>query len=106
MRFSLVALLLAGTGALAQEAPEMPQAASICTPCHGADGIAQMANYPNLAGQNEAYLKNALRAYRDGRRTGGTAGLMLGPAKSISDEDVDALSGYYAALPAGGKRKD
>ena len=39
--------------------------AAVCAACHGANGIAMMPGYPNLAGQNEAYLVSAMKAYRD-----------------------------------------
>ena len=39
-----------------------------CIPCHGLDGIGRDAEIPNLAGQNEAYLLNQLRAFHQGRR--------------------------------------
>ena len=82
--------------ALAQDPPAV---AAPCATCHGGDGIATMSTYPNLAGQNEAYLKAALKAYRAGNRSGGTAGLMGPMAKSLSDEDIDALASYYSSLP-------
>lgn len=83
-------------------AQQPPAAAAACATCHGGNGIATMPIYPNIAGQNAPYLKAALKAYRDGHRTGGTAGLMIPMAKSLSDEDIDALAEYYASLPAGG----
>lgn len=69
-----------------------------CTTCHGADGMALMPAYPNLAGQNEQYLVNALNAYRDGRRQGGMAGLMIPMAKALTDENIAALAKYYSSL--------
>ena len=41
----------------------------VCTACHGAQGEGQLAlNAPKLAGQEDWYLRNQLRAYKDGRR--------------------------------------
>ncbi len=99
---TLAAALLA-LPALAQQPPSPPPAAAPCVTCHGSNGIAMLAMYPNLAGQNAPYLKAALNAYREGRRTGGTAGLMIPMARSLSDEDIDALAAYFSALPADGK---
>ncbi|CCJ80783.1 cytochrome c554 [Cronobacter dublinensis 1210] len=48
--------------------------AVMCVACHGATGKASAPLYPNLAGQNEAYLEHALQAYkkrRAQRRPGG-----------------------------------
>lgn len=104
------ATLTAGVLALALASP-LPSAAdsddeaaagkalsTTCATCHGANGIATLPIYPNLAGQNEKYLVAALKAYRDGNRTGGTAGLMMPVAKALSDEDIAALARYYASL--------
>ncbi|MDH5358273.1 MAG: cytochrome c [Gammaproteobacteria bacterium] len=72
--------------------------AAICASCHGANGIATMPSYPNLAGQNEAYLVSSLKAYRDKHRNGGMAAIMQMQATSLSDADIDNLAAYFASL--------
>ncbi len=72
--------------------------AVMCTACHGANGIAQIPTYPNLAGQNAQYLELALKAYRDGQRTGGQAAIMAGMAKPLSDEDIANLAAHFSSL--------
>ena len=72
--------------------------AAICASCHGANGIATMPAYPNLAGQNEAYLVSALKAYRDKQRNGGMASIMQMQATTLSDADIDNLAAYFASL--------
>ena len=72
--------------------------AAICASCHGADGIATMPGYPNLAGQNEAYLVSALKAYRDKQRNGGMAAIMQMQATALSDADIDNLAAYFSIL--------
>jgi cytochrome c553 len=67
-----------------------------CIPCHGLDGIARDAEVPNLAGQNEAYLLNQLRAFHQGRRPHKE---MLYMSRKMTDEDMQALAAYFAALP-------
>lgn len=69
-----------------------------CAACHGADGIAKIPTYPNLAGQNEAYLVNALKAYKNKQRQGGQAAIMQGMATNLSDQDIEDLAAYYAAM--------
>lgn len=76
---------------------------AVCAACHGQNGMAQVPMYPNLAGQNEAYLVSALKAYRDKQRNGGQAPVMQGQAAALSDADIANLAAYYASLPAGGK---
>jgi cytochrome c553 len=67
-----------------------------CVPCHGMDGISRDAEVPNLAGQNEAYLLNQLRAFHLGRRQHKE---MLYMSRKMTDEDMQALAAYFAALP-------
>ncbi|WP_370552594.1 c-type cytochrome, partial [Cronobacter sakazakii] len=52
--------------------------------------------YPNLAGQNEAYLEHALQAYKKGERSGGQAEIMKAYVSGLSDEDIANLAAYYA----------
>lgn len=69
-----------------------------CSICHGADGKAQIAMYPNLAGQNQQYLVNALKAYKSGDRKGAMASLMTPNVAALSDADIDDLAAYYHSL--------
>lgn len=72
--------------------------AAICAACHGADGKAVIPGYPNLRGQNEQYLVNALKAYKNKERTGGNAMLMQPQAAMLSDTDINNLAAYYAQM--------
>lgn len=67
-----------------------------CSNCHGVQGIAPAPNFPNLAGQKEAYLVKALRAYRDGTRHDP---IMRGMVAPLSDDDIRNLAAYFAGLP-------
>ncbi|MDX1757936.1 MAG: cytochrome c [Marinobacter sp.] len=104
-------LAVAGVVAMAVSVPTLAVAgdaaagkarAAVCGACHGQNGIAQMPGYPNLAGQNEAYLVNALKAYKTKQRNGGQAPIMQGQAAALSDEDIANLAAYFSSLPAGG----
>ena len=91
--------LFSTAAAMAAGDPQIGKAKSaVCASCHGADGIALMPTYPNLAGQNEAYLVSALKAYRSKERQGGNAALMHAMAANLSDEDIANLAAYYAAM--------
>lgn len=70
----------------------------MCQACHGKAGIAAIATYPNLAGQNEAYLVSAIKAYKDKTRTGGQAPVMYGMVAALSDADIKNIAAYYASL--------
>lgn len=69
-----------------------------CASCHGAEGIASIPNYPNLAGQNEGYLVASLNDYKNKQRTGAFATIMAMQAVNLSDEDIENLAAYYASL--------
>ena len=73
--------------------------AAVCAACHGANGKAVIPGYPNLAGQNEAYLVNALKAYRSGdRKAVGNGAVMAAQSAALSDADIENLAAYYAAM--------
>ncbi|WP_240721758.1 c-type cytochrome [Halomonas marinisediminis] len=82
-------------------ATDLPGADKIgtCVACHGQDGHGTAPMYPNLAGQNVAYLENALKAYRDGQRQGGMSAVMTPMAASLSDEDITDIANYYNQQP-------
>ncbi|QUM79170.1 cytochrome c [Moritella sp. 5] len=72
--------------------------AVVCAACHGASGISAIPMYPNLAGQKEMYLVNALKAYKAGQRTGGMAPVMAGQAAALSDADINNVAAYFSSL--------
>jgi len=72
--------------------------ATVCAGCHGMDGIAVVPGFPNLAGQNETYLINQLKAFREKTRTGGQSVIMYGMAGGLSDEDIKNLAAYFSSL--------
>jgi len=68
-----------------------------CTGCHGIAGYKNAyPNYsvPKLGGQNEAYLVNALNAYKTGERKHAT---MRAQAQSLSDQDIADISAFLAS---------
>lgn len=72
------------------------QLAFTCAGCHGIEEYRNAyPNYrvPKIAGQNEIYLVNSLKAYRDGSRQHPT---MVAQASSFSDEDIADLAAYFA----------
>ncbi|TNC81804.1 MAG: cytochrome C biogenesis protein CcsB [Oleiphilus sp.] len=71
---------------------------AVCAACHGANGIATIATYPSLAGQNKAYLVSAMKAYKNKQRTGGMAAVMQAQAAGLSDADIENLAEYYSSM--------
>lgn len=66
--------------------------ATACANCHGERGISANPAWPNLAGQNAAYLANALHNFKSGVRNDA---LMSRIAQSLSDADIAALARYF-----------
>jgi cytochrome c553 len=69
-----------------------------CNVCHLADFSGQN-QIPRLAGQREAYLEAEMRAYRDGKRTGGDT-IMAAALYGVSDADIKALAHYLSRSSA------
>ncbi|WP_175690852.1 c-type cytochrome [Burkholderia anthina] len=69
-----------------------------CIGCHGAQGEGNAAaGFPRLAGTNAAYLSAQLAAFADGSRQNS---VMQPLAKLLSAHERDAVSAYFASLPA------
>lgn len=70
--------------------------AANCANCHGTTGVAKGA-MPSLAGQNKDRLAETFRAFRDGKRP---ATVMHQIAKGYTDEQIDAVSEFFASQKA------
>ena len=68
--------------------------AKLCHTCHGPDGNSPTPLYPNLAGQYETYLLQALKDYKTGARKNA---IMAGMVAALSEEDLADLAAYYAS---------
>lgn len=90
---ALAGLAICGQAAAGDAAAGQAKAA-ICAGCHGPTGISGNPLWPNLAGQQEAYLAKSIRDYRDGTRQDVN---MSAIAKTLSDADVENLAAYFAA---------
>src|SRR3989449_9177171 len=101
-------LFLGAQRAHAQRRPPAGDAArphrhktAMCVGCHGIPGyktaFPEVYHVPKIAGQQPAYLINALKAYRSGERSHPS---MRGIAASLSDQDMADLAAYYK-VPAG-----
>jgi len=65
-----------------------------CGVCHLSDFRGQN-QIPRLAGQREAYLEAEMRAYRDGKRTGGDT-IMAATLYGVTDADIKALAHFLS----------
>lgn len=91
---TLTATLLAATLSATPAAP--PARLGLCEACHGRDGRGRTEDTPHIGGQQQAYLREALQQYRDGRRK---AAAMAAIAPMLRPADIDALARWYAAQP-------
>lgn len=71
------------------------KAEAVCSQCHGIEMPAAEAPFPFLAGRDAAYLRMALKQYRDKTRI---APIMNNIAGSLSDSDIADVAAYYARL--------
>ena len=82
---------IAASGVAAQGVPA-------CNGCHGADGRGAPPIYPVLAGQYAAYTRYQLALWKSGRRGGDPMDIMELIAKAMTEEQIDAVARYYAAV--------
>jgi cytochrome c553 len=66
-----------------------------CVGCHGAEGLSQMLDAPNLAGEANIYIDTQLKAFRTGKRQ---HEIMSPIAAELTDEDIRAIADWYAAV--------
>jgi len=65
-----------------------------CERCHGLDGNSSDPRFPMLAGQDETYLSNSLKAYANGERRNSTMFAMAAP---LSAMDVERIAAYFSS---------
>lgn len=95
---SVIAALVtavSATTAVAGDAAAGKAKAVMCAACHGAAGMSLNPIWPNLAGQQEAYLAKQMKDFKSGVRNDP---VMSGMAKPLSDDDIANLAAYYAGL--------
>ena len=93
---ALLACLAAAPAVAGDAAAGRARASAQCAVCHGADGMSQHPEAPNLAGQVEMYLAKALGEFRDGTRKNEMMSVI---AKDLTDDDIANLAAFYSAIP-------
>ena len=66
-----------------------------CGSCHGMDGRGLDRRFPNLRGQNAAYITTRLRYFRDRVEPGNA---MNAQATGLTDTEISALATYFSEL--------
>ena len=92
-----IAVFFAGKPLTASGKPQgtVPKAATLCTSCHGQDGVAIAPMYPSLAGQHGDYLVRALEEYQKGGRKNP---IMKGLAAPLKPAEITEIAAYFSAL--------
>jgi cytochrome c553 len=90
-----VALLGFGAALVAQgNTARGEEKAAECAACHGPGGNSEVAEWPKLAGLDEAYIVAQLKAYQSGARDD----LMMAPmAEGLTEQDMRDLGAYFAS---------
>ena len=70
--------------------------AQSCMGCHGTGGASVAGPMPTIGGQNESYLIEAMRTFKDGSRPSTVMGRL---AKAYSEREVAAMAQYFASQP-------
>lgn len=79
---------------------KLEQGMPACTGCHAPNGAGNdLAGFPQLGGQHEAYTAKQLTDFREGNRTNdGDTMIMRAIAAKLSNKDIAALSSYIQGL--------
>ena len=73
--------------------------AAVCTACHGVNGNSANPEWPNLAGQNAAYVREQLSMFKARKRINE---IMFPIVKDMSDQDFADVAAFFSAqTPAG-----
>ncbi len=75
-----------------------------CDICHGKDGKNVVGEVPILAGQYAEYLVSTMQYFREGSRSNDPGSVVQLIVRNLSDEEIETLARYYAAL--GGRPAD
>jgi cytochrome c553 len=93
------AILLVAAAAFASPAAYAQDTAArnltaACAICHGTDGRAATKDIVPLAGLPREHIASQMRAFRDGQRP---ATVMHQIAKGYTDQQIDAMAGWFAS---------
>ncbi len=75
-------------------------AQQVCSTCHGIDGQSNNSLFPKLAGQQKNYILGQLEAIKGrDRNSEHTRQFMWGPARYITEKQMDEIATYFSQLP-------
>jgi len=79
-----------------------------CAACHGADGNSISPDWPKLAGQNQKYIYEQLKYFRDGDRMNALMMSVTPYLQTLEDSDLLDIAAYYSdyAVTVGQAKND
>ena len=91
----LMSIVVSSNAIAAGDAAAGKSKSAVCSACHGAEGISNLAENPNLAGQVPGYIAAQLAAFKSGDRKNA---IMAGQVAALSPDDMADLDAYYASM--------
>lgn len=70
-----------------------------CVSCHGPGGRGIDPYFPAIAGQHAGYIRSQIQAWKSGTRKNDANDLMRVVAERMTDEQIEAVSRYFAGQP-------
>jgi len=77
--------------------------AAVCTACHGVNGNSANPEWPNLAGQNAAYIREQLAAFKSKTRNNP---IMQPIVDALSEQDMADVAAFFSAQTPSGLEAD
>jgi len=77
--------------------------AAVCTACHGVNGNSVNPEWPNLAGQNAAYIREQLEMFKAKKRNNPIMQPIVDP---LTEQDFADLGAYFATQTPNGLEAD
>jgi cytochrome c553 len=105
----VIAALALAPSAFAQDKPVEGNAeagagkAGVCVACHGVNGNSANPEWPSLAGQNAAYVREQLALFKAKKRSNP---IMQPIIESLSEQDFADLAAYFATQTPSGLEAD
>jgi cytochrome c553 len=99
LAFAHVTVAQEAPGTMTGSAEAGAAKAAVCVACHGPNGNSANPEWPNLAGQNAAYLREQLAMFKAKKRNNPLMQPIIDP---LSEQDFADVAAYFAAqTPAG-----
>jgi cytochrome subunit of sulfide dehydrogenase len=93
-RYIPIVLLSLGAGTAQADISHIRSMAASCAACHGTNGVAE-PGMESLAGKSKDDIQKKMLDYKSGKKP---ATIMHQLAKGYSDEQIEQLASYFAAL--------